>query len=445
MSEQNKLLTALEIGLDFSSADQTEVVVLERKSQLTRFSNSVIHQNVAEKNVRFSVRVVRDKKIGCASTNRLDERSIEEAVTKAAEVVSFLPPHADFQTLPGPETVPVLKTFSRETASSTPAEKAEIVALVVKEASRHGLTAAGALSTEESSIGVANSLGIKAVQEFTSVDFNTVLLSDDSSGFAAFIGVDINSMDIKKLTAQAISKADTSRNPISLEPGPYTVILEPPAVGEMLGFLGYAGFGALAYQEGRSFMAGKFGQKIAGDNITIWDDGLDPRTMAMPFDYEGVPKQMVRLVENGIARNVVYDSLTAFKEKRKSTGHALPAPNLYGPLPLNLFLQPGDASFEEMVASTEKGILVTRFHYTNLEDPMKTVLTGMTRDGTFLIEKGKIKSGLRNFRFTQNILEALSSVEQISSQSELVSCSIGACYVPALKIANFNFTGVTEF
>lgn len=445
MIELERLRQALEKGLCYSTADQAEILAIARKSQLTRFSNSAIHQNVAEENVHFSVRVIKDKKIGSASTNRLDERSIKETVARASQIAPFLPPHPGFKTLPGPEPIPSLKTYDEATVDSTPADKAGLISSLVKEASKNGLTAAGAVSTEEMVIGVANSLGINAAQEFTGVNFSTVVMSEDSSGYSAFTGYNIGSLDIGHLTERAISKALLSRKPASLEPGLYTVILEPLAVGEILGFLGYAGFGALAYQEGRSFMTGKIGVKIAGDNMTIWDDGLDPRTTGMPFDFEGAPKQKVMLIENGVARGVVYDSLTAFKEDKKSTGHALPAPNLAGPLPLNLFLQPGGSSLDEIIASTDKGVLVTRFHYTNLEDPMRTILTGMTRDGTFLIEKGKIKRGVKNLRFTQSVLEALSSVEQISKQAELVSSPLGTCYVPALKIANFNFTGVTEF
>lgn len=445
MITKEELSSRLEKGLAFSTADQTEVLAVARKSHLTRFSNSIIHQNVAEENVHFFIRAIKDKKIGSASTNRLDDRSVKEAVTKACQVANFLPPHPDFKTLPGPGQLPSVKTYYKATAAITPAAKAELVSQLVEDASAQNLTAAGALSTDELLIGVANSLGVKAVQEFTSFNFNTVLMAEDSSGYAAFTGHDIRDFDLSRLTAKAVSKALLSRNPATPEIGPCTVILEPPAVGEMLGFLGYAGFGALAYQEGRSFLSGKLGKQIVGENITIWDDGLDSRTLALPFDFEGVPKQKVVLIENGIARSVVFDSLTAFKEDKRSTGHALPAPNLVGPLPLNLFLQTGEVTLEEMIASTEKGILVTRFHYTNLEDPMKTILTGMTRDGTFLIENGKIKKGMKNLRFTQSILQALSNVEQLSQEAELVSSTIGTCYCPALKIRDFNFTGVTEF
>jgi PmbA protein len=216
----------------------------------------------------------------------------------------------------------------------------------------------------------------------------------------------------------------------------------------MLLTLGYLGFGALAVQEGRSFMNNRFGQKITGDNITIWDDGHDPRGIMLPFDFEGVPKQRVTLIESGVAQAVVYDSFTAGREEGQvSTGHGLPAPNTFGPIPVNLFMAPGQATKEELLASTERGIWVTRFHYTNPVHPVKTVLTGMTRDGTFLIENGQLTRPLKNLRFTQSILEAFSQAEMLGSELKMIKSGWGnfASCAPAAKIHGFQFTGTTEF
>jgi len=216
----------------------------------------------------------------------------------------------------------------------------------------------------------------------------------------------------------------------------------------MLFYLGWLGLGALSVQEGRSFMSGRFGEKITGENITIWDDGHDPRGLALPFDFEGVPKRRVMLIENGVAKGVVYDSFTAGREKgQASTGHSQPAPNTMGPIPVNLFMAPGQATKEEMLASTERGIWVTRFHYTNPVHPVKTVLTGMTRDGTFLIEDGHITRPLKNLRFTQSILDAFGQADMLGSELALVKSGWGnlAVCAPAAKIRGFEFTGTTEF
>jgi predicted Zn-dependent protease len=212
--------------------------------------------------------------------------------------------------------------------------------------------------------------------------------------------------------------------------------------------MSWTGFSAVALQEGRSFMAGKIGQPIVDPRVSIWDDGLSPDGVPLPFDFEGVPKQRVDLVQNGVARGVVYDSYTAGKEEGKaSTGHALPAPNTFGPMPLNLFFGRGDATLDEMIRSTERGIYVTRFHYTRPVDPMRVVITGMTRDGTFLIENGEIAYPVKNLRFTQSYLEALNHLDSIGRDTRLLTGMGGiACdRMPALKAHQFRFTGATEF
>jgi predicted Zn-dependent protease len=201
-------------------------------------------------------------------------------------------------------------------------------------------------------------------------------------------------------------------------------------------------------QEGRSFMVGKIGEQIVDPRVSIWDDASDPRGLPLPFDFEGVPKQRVDLIENGVARGVVYDSYRAGKEEGKtSTGHALPAPNSFGPFPLNTFFGAGDATLEEMIASTERGLYITRFHYTRPVEPTKVVVTGMTRDGTFLIEDGKIACPVRNLRFTQSYLDALNHVDMIGKDHRLLSGmgGLGGTVQPALKLGSFAFTGVTEF
>jgi len=221
-------------------------------------------------------------------------------------------------------------------------------------------------------------------------------------------------------------------------------------VSELMSFLGYLGFHALAVQEGRSFFCNEFGRKMVDDKITIYDDGLDPEGLQVPFDFEGMPKQRVTFFEEGVARQVTYDSFTAGREGKSSTGHGLIAPNTAGPIPINLFMKEGESSLDEMIRSVRKGIYVTRFHYTNVVEPMKAVITGMTRDGTFLIEEGEIKSPIKNLRFTESVLKALSRVSAVSKKRRI--CSEGTVYsrrfvtgtvAPAIKVDGFNFSGVS--
>jgi predicted Zn-dependent protease len=432
-------------ALAMSSAEQTEVLLFATHSALTRFANSYIHQNVEDTSVEVSVRAVVGKKIGVAGTNMLSDESLRAVVERAATLAAHQRENEDFRSLPSPASVSRVDAWVQRTAAFGPDDRAHVVAGICDAARGANLTAAGAFRTSAGEIAVANSLGVFAYHRETNADINTTMMSADGSGYAARLSIDVNEIDGKALASEAIDKCLRSAGPISLEPGVYDVILEDYAASDILDYLAYLGFGAQPYQEKRSFMSGHLGEKVVGENVTIWDDGLSPRTVPMPFDFEGVPKQRVELITEGIARGVVYDSYYGGKEGEASTGHALPAGATYGPLPMNLFLKPGDATREDMLASIERGIWVSRFWYTRPVHPLKLIVTGMTRDGTFLIEKGKITAPIKNLRFTQSYLDALSNVEMISSETRLLPGIVGVSRVPTLKVRSWTFSGATEF
>lgn len=430
--------------LSYCKADQTEVLVLGEDSALTRFANSYIHQNVFESNAEVRVRVVIGKKIGVAATNDLSEAGLKKAVESAVTIARFQQDNPDFVSLPGPAAAyPSVQAFAENTAGATPEQRARSVDIVCKKCIAAGVIGSGALTTGVNEFAVANSLGTFAYFPTTRAEMTTVVMSDTGSGYAESASLDFASIDVEAMADEAVHKALKSRNPIAIDPGEYTVICEEYAVADFLMFFSFLGFSATSVQEGRSFM--KLGQKVVGDNISIWDDGLDLAGLPIPFDFEGVPKARLSLIEQGVARNVAYDSYSAGKEGKKSTGHGLPAPNTMGPIPTNTFMATGKNTKEEMLKSTKKGIWVTRFWYTRPVHPLKVIVTGMTRDGTFLIENGELTSPLRNFRFTQGYLDALSNVEMISSIAKTLTGRVGAMRVPTLKINKFNFTGVTQF
>ena len=255
----------------------------------------------------------------------------------------------------------------------------------------------------------------------------------------------MSEVDPEAIGRKAFQKARDSQRPIDVPPGRHEVVLEPPAVDTLISFLSYMGFNGRAIQEGRSPFSGKMGERVAAETISIYDDALSPLTLGIPFDFEGTPKRRVDIIERGVFRSGVHDRRSAKLAGAESTGHALPQPNPEGPFPLNLFLQTGDASREDMIASTERGLLVTRFHYSNIVHPIETTITGMTRDGTWLIENGKVTSAVKNFRFTQSILEALSNVQMVGRDSVIASeFWFAATRVPALKISSFNFSGKSD-
>jgi PmbA protein len=431
--------------LAYSQADQTEVVIITQDSQLTRFANSAIHQNVAERNTRVNVRAVVGKRIGVASTNDLSTEAMQRVTETAVAIARLQPENPDFISLPGPVAITPAHAFDEGTATFTPEARAQAVGSICRQAVAEGLVAAGAFSTTVYEMAVVNSLGVFAYHPSTEADLHTVIMSDDSSGYAAQMATRAADLDAESLGHEAVNRALRSRHPRELAPGRYAVVLESYAVQDFLSLFSYPGFGAQAVQEGHSFMAGRFGERIVSESISIWDDGLNPGGLPMPFDFEGQPKQRVDLIRHGVAEAVVYNSYTAGKEGKKSTGHALPAPNTYGPLPLNLFMASGQATLEDMIASTERGLLVTRFWYTRPVHPKLVIVTGMTRDGTFLIERGEIAYPVKNLRFTQSYLDALTQVEEVGRERRLLSDSGGVDCVPALKLSEFTFTGVTEF
>jgi len=445
MLGERKMREIAERVLSLSAASQTEVIIMSEDSGLTRFANSYIHQNVAERNVGLRVRAVVGKKIGVASSNDLSQEASERVVERAMTIAKLQPENPDFTSLPSPATVAEIEAFDEATASFSPEDRAKAVGLVCQLALNNGLIASGAFTTGAGELAVANSLGIFAYYSTTTADINTVIMSDDSAGYAAATAWKVGEINTEVVGAEAVEKALQTRNPRELPPGRYPVILEEYAVADMLETLAYLGFGALAVQEGRSFMVDSFGKQIMSDAISIWDDGLDPTGLPMPFDFEGVPRQRVDLIKGGVAEAVVYDSYTAGKEGRASTGHGLPAPNTYGPIPGHIFMAPGEASKEEMLETMERGLWVTRFHYTVPVHPKLAIVTGMTRDGTFLIEKGEVAYPIKNLRFTQSYIEALANVELVGRATRLQQSWFGGVRAPALKLAEFEFTGATEF
>ncbi len=451
MLGESRVRETIEHVLSLSKADQTEVVFIRADEQLTRFANSYIHQNMAKEDIELRVRVVVGKKIGVASTNDLSDVALQRLLDSAMTVASFQQDNPDFISLPEPQPIEGIDGFVERTAACTPERRAQAAKSICLPAREGGLNASGAFATRSFEYAVGNSLGVFAYYPTTLADLRTVIMSDTGSGYAAATSLDVEDMDAEGLGREAMDKAVRSRNPMDIPPGEYEVILEEYAVSELIAYLAYMGFGAQAVQEGRSFMSGRFGEKVTGDKINIWDDGLDPRNLPMPFDFEGVPKQRVDFIRNGVATAAAYDSYTAGKEEgKRSTGHALPAPNTFGPFPWNMVMEPGEATKEEMLVSTEKGLWVTRIWYVRPVHPLKTIITGMTRDGTFLIENGEFVGPVKNLRFTQSILEALSEVQLVAEETKLgreafMENFIGGIRVPALKIGKFAFTSATEF
>jgi len=424
--------------LERSPAQQTEVMVTEWDSALTRFANNGIHQNVAERNVSVRVRVVKDGKTGVASINQLNETAAAD-VLKRAVAIADLQPRSEVVPMPSPSTAKPVEAWSDATAGASPEERADFVETICAKAGRVGLKAFGAFSTSAGQFAIANSLGVYHHHRSTQATVNSVVMGDAGSGYADRGAIDVRELDKNELSDEVIDKAQRNQNAQPVEPGVYEVVLEEYAVAEMLEFMSFMGFGALTVQEERSFM--RLGEKITGDQVSIWDDGLDRAGIPASFDFEGVPKQRVELITGGVASGLVYDMQTAMRAGRASTGHGLPAPNTEGPFAVNLFMKPGSAVKSDLVSDIKRGIWVTRFWYVRVVHPKTSIITGMTREGTFLIENGKITRPVKDLRFTQSILEALNGTLALTASTKLqVSEYLGASRCPAVRLKAFDFT-----
>ncbi len=424
------------------SKREAEIVLIKGETVNFRFFQNEVHQPLKEEGGSVRIRVIDEKRTGFASGNSLEEEEVYKTLSKASEIAKFSPRKEDLPPLPEPSPLPPHgKTFDEESLMADIEDFALPLLSLIKKSKRNDFELSGSLQIEKTKICIVNSHGIEREGTFTESHLQVILEKGESSAYASHLSKSFWEIDFEKLFEKAQEKLRFCSKKLDFKPGVYRTILEPEAVAEILGFLSYLGFSALAHQEGRSFM--RPGEKMISEQIDLWDDGLDERSLTCPFDFEGVPKKKVVFFERGVAKEFVYDTYTAAREGKVSTGHALPYPNPEGPLPLHLFMNAGNLSLKEMIEREEKAILVTRFFYTNIENHMETILTGMTRDGTFLIEEGKIKGALPNLRFTQSGIEALARVLEMSKERKLARSFVPTCYVPALKIDGFNFTGYT--
>lgn len=440
---------ALKLGVD-----QAQVTAFFNKSALTRYANSQIHQNVSTKRAGVAIKIVSNRKIGTVQVNSLEERQIRDFVTKAIKIAKVSPENKDFKSLPKPQKwQSIAGTFNKETAECTPDFRAEQVKEAIDTA--HSIsdlvkTVAGSYSTESIAFAVSNSLGISAWTEITMASMQTTVISksERSQGFSSEeqYSRTITTIDPHKIGREAAERSVKSLNPTKISIGEYEVVLSPRAVATFLMFLGFIGFSATSYQDGQSFIKYNLNKQVFDEKLNVIDNSRESDTLiAIPIDGEGVPKSKINLIEKGHVseRSICYDSFTAGKEDKVSTGHSLPPTWGYynRPIPFNILSDVSDSSIEEMIQETKRGIFITRFHYTNPVEPVKAILTGLTRDGTFLIEDGKITKPIHNLRYTDSMLSALKDIPLISKKREILD----DVTAPAMKLTRLRFTGTTEY
>jgi PmbA protein len=457
MLDQNQAAEVFRRLKKYSSAGEVEALVYGGHSALTRFANNTIHQNVAEDNVVISVRTAFGGRTARATTNKTDDESLKRVVQASESLAKVQHPDPDLLPMAETQAGPQLPSrYFEQTAQVTPELRAESVRQIVEVAGKRSLTAAGIFSTSETAEGIFNSRGLAQWHKQTSSEISVTMLGADASGWQKANSPDVSQLNAVSLAEIAVRKAVESAHPREVPAGKCTVILEPAAVLDMAGFM-FWDFGGLAILDQRSFLNNRVGTKVFGENINIWDDVGHPLQSGSGFDGEGVPRQRIQLVENGVVKRLVYARGSAAKVQNSEykdklgpvapTGHGFPLPNEMGEAPMNIVFGAPNApkTVEEMIASTERGILVTRLWYIREVDPYEKILTGMTRDGTFYVENGKVQYGVRNFRFNESLVHMFSNVEEMSTLVRASGEESFDMVVPAMKVRDFNFTEVTKF
>jgi predicted Zn-dependent protease len=451
----------------FSSADEVEVLISGGRFALTRFANNTIHQNVEEENHIVSVRTVFGGRTARATTNKVDDESLRRVVQSSEALAKVQHPDSDLLPMPddreaagsaddGIQATPVPSRHFAETAAITPQLRADGVGKIVEVAQKHKLATAGIFSSSESVEGIFNSSGLSKWHNQTLAEVSITMLGADSSGWQKMNSPGVADLDPLRMAEVAAKKARDAAHPAEIPPGKYTVILEPSAALDIVGFM-FWDYSGMAILDQRSFLTGRIGSKLFGENITIWDDVAHPLQSGSPFDGEGMQRMRVPLVENGVVKRVVYARATSERMKHSEhkdkagpiapTGHGFALPNEMGEMPLNIvFAGPAHPqTLAQMIACTERGVLVTRLWYIREVEPYEKMVTGMTRDGTFLVENGQLKQGVRNFRFNESLIHMLSNVEAMSPPLRACGEESFDMVVPAMKIRDFNFTEVTKF
>ncbi len=450
MIEKTKLSALLSEALRSSPADETELVVWSGANSLTRFAESRIHQNVHEDNTYVTARVAMGKRLGVTMTNSLSPADLRSALARAIEVAKASPEDPEFPGFPRSDPAPAAETFSEATATMTAQQRAEAVGQAVEIAAQKNTTLSGAYRVSAFRFGVFNTSGTEQMYDGTDAALSVFATDANKvNGATSAYAKRIEGIDVAGTAQRAVDKCVAAANPVSVDYAPMDIVVEPRAIAEVISWLNFTAFGAKQVHENMSFMAGRFGEKVMGENITLVDDAFDTAGIPVPFDYEGVTKKPVTLIEKGIARSPVYDSITAAKDGVENTGHAGSAAFRGGPAPRNLFITPGDKTREELIGLVDRGIFVSNFHYVNgLLDTRRALFTGMTRAGTYLIENGRISKAVKNMRWTDTMMRFFSQVDAMTKDRESIGASwgaVGSVTTPAMLVRGFKFTGATEF
>ena len=448
MIGDTRLLAQLTRLVKRTRTEGMSVCAHAKTRRVFRFAYEAIHQGLVQESVSVTVKAIHDQRVGVASTDTVELEGLTRCARAAMEIARHSPRQDQLPALPRQHHMVRKNDCVPATARLSPAASISSLKQLFHLCRGAGAALAGSLVTGDDEFAVVNSAGVVCYAASTVAGAKLVTLYRKLSGYASGVHRDINRVDLEGLLTASLQQSLHQRDPVTLPLGTYEVILEPEAVAELVTWLGYTAFGAKSVEERTSFLAGRLGEQVMDPRITIYDDGNDPAALRMPFDFEGIPKRKILLIDRGKAAGIVYDSGYGARFGQPSTGHGMPPDEIDGPLPLHLGMAPGRAAVGEMIAACKRGLLIPRFHYVNgLLNPREALMTGLTREGAFLIERGKIAAPVKTMRFTQSLLEAFRRVLGVSKTRALVadpSQELGCALMPTLHLAAFAFTGRSE-
>ena len=428
----------LERVLKLCKADSARVGLSGEDEQLVRYANNMVFTNLSKSTMNLGVSVAFENKKGRSSTNQFDEDSLRKCVQRAEQIAKYAPPDPEFLPPLEPQQYKEIKAFIKDTAEIGPKEKTKKVMDIIEHGQKKEMNLFGTFSNSASFFAIANSKGLFGYHKYTSANCTTTARTKDGTGSfkATKDNRDIKKLDAFRVGKEAIERALKSRNPKEIEPGDYTVVFEPEALADLVLFM-YFFIDARAADEGRSFMStkdgkSKLGTKVFGENVTVKSIPDHPDLLSFPFDNEGIPSREITWIDKGMVKNLYYSRYWAKKKGKKPSSFTG-----------GIVMEGGKATMEQLIKSVKKGIYVPRLWYIRDVNPMTLLLTGLTRDGVFLIEDGRLKHPLFNLRFNESLETVLNSITMMTKPEIAIGSEFNmAMLVPGAKVENFTFTSV---
>jgi predicted Zn-dependent protease len=445
MIGHTRLLDELSRLIKRSKADATSLAAHASSRRVQRFAYDAVHQDLVQESLTVYITVIAGRRVGVATTETLERSALARCLDAAMEIACHAPKRKELAPLPEGIREIVAAPRAANGTSASARKLLQTLKRLFQLCQGAGAQLAGSFALGEDEFAVANSRAVACYAASAVAGAKLVTMHRALSGFASETRHRLDDLDLERLLERSLKQCLHRQDPLPLPTGSYEVILEPEAIAELIMWLGYIAFGAKQFEERSSCLAGRMGERLMAPEVTILDDGRSPDGLPMPFDFEGVPKQRVTLIDRGIAAGLVYDTTYGHLYGHPSTGHAQPPDEVEGPLPLHVQMAPGATRREELIRSCRRGLLIPRFHYVNgLLNPREALMTGLTREGAFLIEDGRLKGPIATMRFTQSLLEALRHVKGISQERELIADpaqELGCAVMPTVHLERFTFTG----